>query len=134
MYVETTIVGRLGGSPEMKYTSEGTPVTTFSVAVNFGYGEYKKTAWFRVTAWGKKAEVCNQYLSKGSMVLITGTPNGQTYENNNGDTVVSPYAYITDNNEARAQWGLTANEVKFLDTSGGNSVKQKEESSSDIPF
>ncbi len=132
MNVQIEVVGRLGKQPEMKYTGEGTPVTTFSVAASFGYGDYKKTSWWRVTTWGKLAEVCNQYLDKGSMVLVRGTPNGDTYENNSGDTVVTPHAYIS-NDEARAGWALTAKDVVFLETSGERRVN-KETKPEDVPF
>ena len=71
------IVGNLGRNPEMRYTPEGQPVTDFSVAVNRQYtnkaGEtIKDVVWFRVSSWGKQAEVVNQYLKKGSKVLVEG--------------------------------------------------------------
>ncbi len=76
-YNKTTIIGHLGGDPEMRYTPSGTPGTTFSMATNDQYtndkGETVKiTTWFRCAAWGKLGEVCNQYLHKGSKVLIEG--------------------------------------------------------------
>ncbi len=63
------ITGNLGRDPEMRYTPSGQAVTSFSVAQNDSYtnsnGEkVKRTLWFRVTAWGKQAETCNQYLKK----------------------------------------------------------------------
>ena len=66
-----TIIGHLGRDPEMRYTPEGQAVTTFSVASSRKYktaaGEPREeTEWFNVSAWGKLAEVCNQYLTKGS--------------------------------------------------------------------
>ena len=71
------IIGRLGKDPEMRYTPSGQAVTSFSVATNRQYttgnGEQvKETIWFRVSTWGKTAEVCNQYVKKGSKVLIEG--------------------------------------------------------------
>jgi single-strand DNA-binding protein len=72
------IAGNVGRDPEMRYTPSGQPVTSFSVATNRQYtsssGEtVKETIWFRVTTWGKTAEVCNQYVKKGSKVLVEGT-------------------------------------------------------------
>ena len=77
MYHTIIIVGNLGRDPEVRYTPSGQPVTSFSVATNRQYtnnaGEtIKETLWFRVSAWGKTAEVCNQYLKKGSKVLVEG--------------------------------------------------------------
>jgi|SRR5829696_5128709 single-strand DNA-binding protein len=71
------LIGNLGRDPEMKYTQQGTPVTTFSVAVSRTYqppeGEPREeTEWFRVVAWQKLAEVCNDYLHKGSRVYVEG--------------------------------------------------------------
>lgn len=77
MYSTIIIVGNVGRDPEMRYTPSGQAVTSFSVATNRQYtnnnGEtIKETTWFRVSAWGKQAETCNQYLRKGSKVLIEG--------------------------------------------------------------
>ncbi len=77
MFQRIIIVGNLGRDPELRYTPSGTPVTNFSVATNRTYtnaqGEQvKETIWFRVSAWGKTAETTNQYLRKGSRVLVEG--------------------------------------------------------------
>jgi single-strand DNA-binding protein len=71
------IIGNLGGDPEMRYTPNGDAVSNFSVAVNRRYrsrdGETQEaTEWFRVSAWGRMAEVSNQYLTKGSAVYVEG--------------------------------------------------------------
>lgn len=71
-YEYITIVGNVGREPEMRYTPSGTAVTSFTVAVNSKYNEEKLTKWFRVTTWGKQAEVCHQYVTKGMKVLIGG--------------------------------------------------------------
>ena len=65
------ITGRLGSDPEMKYLPNDTAVTNFSVAANRVWkdaqGEkVEQVVWYRIAAWGKQAESCNQYLSKGS--------------------------------------------------------------------
>lgn len=77
MYHTIIIVGNLGKDPEMRYTPSGAPVTSFSVASSRPYtnskGErVKETIWFRVSAWNKLAETCNNFLHKGSKVLIEG--------------------------------------------------------------
>ena len=85
MFHTIIIVGNVGKDPEMRYTPSGQAVTSFSVATNRQYttgsGEQvKETIWFRITTWGKQAEICNQYLKKGSKVLIEGrlTPDKNT--------------------------------------------------------
>ena len=77
MYQRLVIVGNLGRDPELRYSPQGNPVTQMSVATSRkwtnGDGELKEeTAWFRVSVWGKQAETCNQYLAKGSRVLVEG--------------------------------------------------------------
>lgn len=71
------IVGNLGRDPEMRYTQNGSPVTTFSVAVSRNWksqeGENREeTEWFNVVCWSKLAEIANQYLAKGRQVYIEG--------------------------------------------------------------
>ena len=66
------IIGNLGSNPEQRFTPSGDPVTTFSVATSRKYGEKDETTWFRVSVWGKQAGVVQQYLSKGSKVLVEG--------------------------------------------------------------
>lgn len=71
------LIGNLGKDPEMTYTQQGTPVTTFSIAVSRTYqppeGEPREeTEWFRVVAWQKLAEFCNEYLHKGGRVYVEG--------------------------------------------------------------
>lgn len=106
MYHKVIIVGNLGGDPEMRFTQAGDPVTTFSVAVNEGYGEKKRTAWFRVSAWRKLAEVCNEYLKSGKQVLVEGTLTA--------DETGGPCVWKGKDGDARASFELTAREVRFL--------------------
>lgn len=97
-YQKIVIVGNLGRDPEMRYTPTGQGVTNFSVATNRQYtassGEkVKETTWFRVSAWGRQAETCNQYLKSGSRVLVEGrmnpdkeTGNPKTFQRQDGST------------------------------------------------
>ena len=100
-----TIIGHLGRDPEMRYTPQGTPVTDFSVATSRRFtdsmGERREeTDWFRVSAWRQLAELCNQYLQKGSLVYVEGRLHTRTYEGNDG--------VMRFSNE------VTANDVRFL--------------------
>ena len=75
MYQKVTIVGNLGRDPELRYLPNGTPTVNLSVATNNSYtnqkGEQvKETTWWRVSVFGKQAEVCSQYLTKGRQVLV----------------------------------------------------------------
>jgi len=112
MYQKLTIVGNLGGDPEMRYTPSGQAVTNFSVATSRRWtgsdGQtQEETIWFRVSTWGKLAEICNQYLSKGSKVLAEGRLN---IDKESG----GPRIWTDQSGKPRASYEMTALEVKFL--------------------
>jgi single-strand DNA-binding protein len=71
------LTGYLGADPEMRYTPQGSAVTTFRVASGRAWKsadgtQHDDTEWFRVVSWDKLAEICNQYLTKGTRVYIEG--------------------------------------------------------------
>ena len=79
------LIGNLGKDPEARYTPTGAKICTFSMAVNRRWkgkdGSAKEaTDWFNIEAWGKLAEICNDYLHKGSLVLIEGRLQTDRYE------------------------------------------------------
>jgi single-strand DNA-binding protein len=130
MYQNIVVVGNLGRDPEMRYTASGTPVTSFSVATNRRWksaeGEDReKTTWFRVSAWGQLAETCNQYLTKGQLVLVEGEVDASAWTGNDG--------------EARASLELRARNVRFLSRRGDDfgapsDAGQGGDDEGDLPF
>ena len=83
------LIGNLGQDPEMRYTPSGRPLTKFQMAVDRSWtsadGEKKsETEWFNIVAWGKLAEICNQYLSKGRRVYIEGRLHTRNWKDDNG--------------------------------------------------
>ena len=126
------VIGNLGTDPEMRYTPNGTPVTSFRMAVNRTYttseGERRdETEWFTIVAWTKLAEQCNQFLSKGRRAYVEGRLRSRQFQRRDGTP-----GFINE---------INANMVLFLDqaqepapqedgdTSGG--APQKEE---ELPF
>lgn len=84
------ILGNLGDAPEFKKFNSGKMTCSFSVATSEVYydkdGEKKEeTEWHRVVAWGKQAENCAKYLTKGSQVLVQGSNKTRSYEDNDGN-------------------------------------------------
>jgi single-strand DNA-binding protein len=84
------VIGRLGADPEMRYTADGAAVTTFSVAAgrqwtDAGGQRRDETEWFKVVAWNKLAEVCNQYLAKGARVYVEGRLQTRKYTDRDGN-------------------------------------------------
>lgn len=132
------LVGNLGRDPEMRYTPNGQAVTSFSVASNRQYtgqnGQpVKETIWFRVSAWGKLAETCNNYLRKGSKVLVEGrlVPDPATG---------APRLWTRQDGTSASSYEITANTVRFLSTRGegegvaGEDVVDTGMSEDEIPF
>lgn len=72
MYHKINLIGNLGHAPSLKFSPNGKAFATFSVAVNEKFGSETRTMWVRVTAWDTLAELCKQYLDKGSKVYIEG--------------------------------------------------------------
>lgn len=133
MYQKVLIVGNLGRDPEMRYTPAGKAVTNFSVATNRRWNgpdgqQNEETVWFRVSTWGRMAEVCNEYLEKGRQVLIEGRlqPDPDTG---------GPRTWTGNDGVIRASFEVTASTVKFL---GGwltiGSDSKEEEAAEEIPF
>jgi len=114
MYQKIIIAGNLGRDPEMRYTPSGQAVTNFSVATNRQYtgsdGQLvKETIWFRISAWGKQAETCNQYLKRGSKVLVEGR---LTADPQSG----GPRVYTRQDGSTGSSFEITAGTVRFLST------------------
>jgi len=83
------IIGRLGQDPEVRYTQSNTAVATLSVATTERYkdrnGEQQeKTEWHRVVAWGRLAEICQEYLKKGSLAYFEGPIQTNQWEDKDG--------------------------------------------------
>ncbi len=83
------LIGNLGKDPELEVTSEGTPFTRFSLAVNRNYksatGERKKeTEWFQIVAWRSLAEITERYLHEGSRVYVEGRLTQRKYTDKKG--------------------------------------------------
>ena len=96
------LVGNLGRDPELRYTPDGTPVCSFSLATNErrrdrATGENNDvTTWFRVTLWRRQAEVASQYLSRGKPVYIEGRLRVEEYTDRDGKTRHSLEVTATD--------------------------------------
>ena len=111
MYQKVIIIGNLGGDPQMRYTPSGQAVTSFSVATSEKRtgqdGQMQeRTVWWRVSAWGKLAETCNEYLKKGRQVMVEGRMTA--------DAKGNPRTFQRQDGTTGASFELTALTVKFL--------------------
>lgn len=148
------LVGRLGQDPDVRYTPSGAAVANFSVATNESWTDksgqkQERTEWHRVVVWGKQAELCKQYLSKGRQIYIEGKLQTRQWQDKDNQT-----KYTTEiqaqgiqflgggassergaGGGARADYGAGATAAPAMDfnqESGGNSGNAFTED--DIPF
>ncbi len=103
------VIGNVGSDPEMRFTPNGKPVTSFSLATNRFFttsdGDRKKeTEWFDVKTWGRQAESCNQFLTKGQSVFVEGRLSTRSWDGQDG--------------QKRFKVEINANSVIFLDRRG----------------
>ena len=103
MINKVILMGRLTRDPEMRHTNSGTPVTTFSIAIDNGYGENQRTDFVNCLAWNKTAEFVTKYFAKGKMIVIAdGRISTRSWETQDGKR-----AYATE---------VVAKEVSFGET------------------
>ena len=144
MYQKIIVVGNLGRDPEMRYMADGTAVTNFSMATSRRWTDrnsgqpVEETTWFRVSVWGRQAESSNQYLNKGSKVLVEGRirPDPSTG---------GPKLFTRQDGTVGSSFEIVAEQVRFLsgreetagfasdggaETSGGAPAQEEDE----IPF
>lgn len=95
------LVGRLGKDPELRYSSSGKAVASFSLATDSGFGESKKTEWHNIVVFDKTAENCSKYLKKGRMVYVEGRITYRKWQKDENTSV-----NITD---------IIAHDVQFLE-------------------
>jgi single-strand DNA-binding protein len=129
------LVGNLGRDPELRYTQAGTAVANFTLATNESFTtkdgrREERTEWHRIVAWGKTAELCSQYLSKGRTVYIEGRLQTREWENKEG--------------QKQRTTEIVAQTVQFLGSprdggggrgsSGGGREEPPPQGDDDIPF
>lgn len=76
------LIGRLTREPDVRYTQNGTTVARFSIAIDSGFGDNKRTDFPNIVCFGKTAEICERYLGKGSQVGVTGRLQTGSYDKN----------------------------------------------------
>jgi single-strand DNA-binding protein len=119
------LIGRLGHDPEMRYTPSGKPLTKFRMASDRTWttaeGEKKtETEWFNIVAWGKLAEICNQYLKKGQQVYIEGRLHTRRWQDDDGA------------NHSAVE--IVAQEMIMLDARPGDEMDEQPPAEDEYPF
>jgi len=140
MYQKLIIIGNLGRDPEQRFLESGKAVTSFSVATSEKWtgqdGQpQERTVWWRVSAFGKLAEICKDYLHKGSKVYVEGRVQADPKTG-------GPRIWNGQDGAPRASFELTADVVKFLSPKGEGALPAERadgpttdiEFGDDIPF
>jgi len=115
------LIGNLGGDPELRQTSSGIAVCSFSLATTEKWDGNEKTEWHKIVAWKRLAETCGQYLTKGSTVYVEGKIQTREWEDKDGNK-----RWTTE---------VTARDVQFLITKRtGAAAPTADASTANIPF
>lgn len=108
MYNRIILIGNLTKDPELRYTPQGTPVSTFRIAVNTRYKQSEEsredTLFIDIVTFGKQAETCSQYLGKGKSVLVEGRLQERRWESEG---------------QQKSKVEVVAQTVRFLSRKGG---------------
>jgi len=130
------LVGNLGRDPELRYTTNGTPVANFTMATTDRWtdpsGEKKeRTEWHRIVVWGKQAEIVGEYLRKGRQVYIEGSLQTREWTDREGGK-----RYTTEVRAQRVQMLGRREDREAVPAAGGEQVAEPETSfdEDDIPF
>lgn len=133
MVNKVILIGNLGADPEMRYTGEGTPVATFNMATTERYknkdGEQvENTEWHRIVAWQRLAEICSEYLEKGSRIYIEGKLQTRKWQDQSGND-----RYTTEV-VAREMKMLSSRESYEPSDRGDQRGPQDQSMGDDVPF
>lgn len=119
MFNKVIMVGNLTQEIELRYTASGKAVANMRIAVNEKYGDKDETLFIDVVVWGKQAESCSQYLSKGRQVLVEGRLQERSWESDG---------------QKRYKTEIVANAVKFLGAKGETQSTAPDDTNSIEPF
>ena len=122
------LIGTLGKDPEVRYTGGGTPVCTVRMATNESYKDredhwIEKTEWHSVVFWGRLAEICGEYIKKGSRIYVEGQLQTRSWDDRDGNT-----RYVT---EVKARQMIMLDSRS--DSAGGERVEQPDPEGSRAP-
>ena len=155
MFQRVTLIGHVGQDPQMRYTPDGTPVASFSLATknvvskartpecpngwkeSFNGKAWEVTTWWRVTCWRQLAETVSQYVTKGMQVFVEGEMAGEVR-----DGKLNPRVWTGNDGVARASFDITARMLKFIGSRAegagapavGEAPPEGLEEESDLPF
>ncbi len=122
MLNQCILTGNLGGDPEIRYSNDGDPISTFSIAFRSGK---EKTGWIRVTCFNKLSDIAEKYLHKGAKITVVGSLHQEKWQ--------------TESGENRTGYKIIAHSIEFIKTDGrgfedGQSDQSNQSNDDDLPF
>jgi single-strand DNA-binding protein len=135
------LIGNLGKDPELRYTTSGVAVATFSLATNESWKDQdgnlqERTEWHNIVAWKKLAEICGEWLKKGKKIYIEGRIQTRSYDDKNTGTkkyiteIVADNMIMLDYKAAALENGGNVPLPETPSTSTGGEGKKED----DLPF
>ena len=136
------LTGRLTADPELKTTSNGLSVTTFSIAVDRRYrsGEERQTDFINIVAWRQSAEFITKYFKKGSLIGIEGSIQTRRYQDKNGnnrtafEVVVNNVQFVESKRDGAAPMSDTATPASFSNADVNDFADLGDATDDDLPF
>lgn len=121
MINKAILMGRLTRDPELRHTGSGTPVCSFSIAIDNGYGDNRQTDFINCVAWNKTAEFVEKYFTKGRMIIVIGRISTRTWEGQDGKKnyvteVVASEVSFGESKRAADENGYSAPQRQDFDT------------------
>lgn len=129
---QVNLIGRLGQEVDLKYTQNGKAVASISMATSEKRSGQEKTEWHKVIVWEKLAELCNQYLTKGSQILVTGKLQTRSFTDQNNikkyttEVIAQNIEFLSPKNENKQQPQQTQQQYQ--------PQQQQQFNTDDIPF
>jgi single-strand DNA-binding protein len=139
------LIGRLGNNPEIRYTNTGTAVANFNLATSENWNDkngqrQERTEWHRVVVWGKLAELCEKYLSKGRQCFVEGRLQTRSWDDKDGnkryttEIVASTIQFLGGNAQAGAGAGVGAQDHASGPEMGMGDNQESSFTEDEIPF
>ena len=106
------LIGNLTRDPELRYTKHNTPVASYTIAINTGYGELQETNFINITSWGKSGEFVSKYFKEGQPIALTGRLKNKNYEDSQG---IKHYSIEVITEDIEFVGNKKQEEVQFVD-------------------
>ena len=129
MINKAILMGILTRDPELRHTGTGTPVCSFTIAIDNGYGEDKKTDFINCVAWNKTAEFVSNYFSKGKMIIVIGRISTRSWEGQDGKK-----CYATEVVASEVSFGESKNNSSAAGDSSSDDFIPLVDEDDDLPF